>query len=235
MVWGLYWGLFNITFALWILAAKKSSQAEAICSFTHGGAVLALAACAKSKDAWLMEGWLRFANVVLTNLTTCDTCFIRKNSRRRYRIFLGDITFGFFSIEVSSNHKIKPNMHDGMARSLAEESMSFFFPFSSLQHQLECTHTHIYIYTYYISWIFSVFILLVDIHPSIHEAIFSGDAHGRIRVWDSASVQHGSRAVLCAGAPDGLGWSTWKVMGNPWENDRKTIGKPIGKWWLNGI
>lgn len=80
---------------------------------------------------------------VVTNLTTCDTCFIRKNSRRRYRIFLGDITFGFFSIEVS-NHKLKPNMDDGMARSLAEESISFFFPLSSLQHQLECT----YIFTY---------------------------------------------------------------------------------------
>lgn len=34
---------------------------------------------------------------------------------------------------------------------------------------------------------------------SIAKAIFSGDAYGRIRVWDSASVQHGSRAVLCTG------------------------------------
>eukprot|EP00438_Fugacium_kawagutii_P023233 Skav220497 [mRNA] locus=scaffold1191:82076:90181:- [translate_table: standard] len=31
------------------------------------------------------------------------------------------------------------------------------------------------------------------------EAIYSGDAHGRIRVWDSASVQHGSKAILSAG------------------------------------
>ena len=30
-------------------------------------------------------------------------------------------------------------------------------------------------------------------------AIFSGDAYGRLRVWDSASVQHGSKAVLCSG------------------------------------
>ena len=35
----------------------------------------------------------------------------------------------------------------------------------------------------------------------LNEAIFSGDAYGRIRVWDSASVQHGSRAVLCTGLP----------------------------------
>ncbi|CAJ1377782.1 unnamed protein product [Effrenium voratum] len=30
-------------------------------------------------------------------------------------------------------------------------------------------------------------------------AFFSGDAYGRIRVWDAASVQHGSKAVLCSG------------------------------------
>ena len=30
-------------------------------------------------------------------------------------------------------------------------------------------------------------------------AIFSGDALGRVRVWDCGSVQHGSKAVLCAG------------------------------------
>ncbi|CAE8703229.1 unnamed protein product, partial [Polarella glacialis] len=29
--------------------------------------------------------------------------------------------------------------------------------------------------------------------------IFSGDAHGRIRIWDCSAVQHGSRAVLAAG------------------------------------
>ena len=34
-----------------------------------------------------------------------------------------------------------------------------------------------------------------------HRAIFSGDAHGRVRVWDCGSVQHGSKAVLCAGDP----------------------------------
>ena len=48
--------------------------------------------------------------------------------------------------------------------------------------------------------------VLSPLSPS-PEAIFSGDAHGRIRVWDSASVQHGSRAVLCAGADaDATGW-----------------------------
>jgi len=66
-----------------------------------------------------------------------------------------------------------------------------------------------------------------SIHPSIHEAIFSGDAHGRIRVWDSASVQHGSRAVLCAGAPEcpGRGWAGMIDM-ESYRYHGKTIGKP---------
>ena len=34
---------------------------------------------------------------------------------------------------------------------------------------------------------------------SSRQALYSGDAYGRIRVWDAASVQHGSKAVLGSG------------------------------------
>ena len=36
------------------------------------------------------------------------------------------------------------------------------------------------------------------------QALYSGDAYGRIRVWDAASVQHGSKAVLSSGQIENL-------------------------------
>lgn len=56
------------------------------------------------------------------------------------------------------------------------------------------------------------------------KAIFSGDAHGRIRVWDSASVQHGSRAVLCAG---GVGCGAILSLSTLGDAGRVCEGPPV--------